>query len=275
LTYQWRKDGTNLVNQTSETLVLNNVGPDDGGIYTVEITDQIGAAVSEPALLRILIQPLIMQAPVSQAIIPGSTVTFSVSVTNTATLPVGYRWRTNKVFMTNAYFTLNSRTAFITFTNLRPPLTNISVVTTNFANTGGRLSTDAIITYVTDFDEDGTPDWWEHAYGFATNNLGDADLDFDNDKMSNRAEYIAGTNPTNSLSYLKVEPLAGSPTGATIQFFAVSNRTYTVEYADVVEAVPWHQLAHLPARTTNHLATIQDQQATPERFYRLVTPRQE
>jgi hypothetical protein len=221
-----------------------------------------------------MVLPLIVASPVSQLVVPGSTVTFSVTVTNGATLPIGYRWRTNRIFMPNGFFVLNSRTAFMTFTNVRPNLTNISVVATNVAQIGGRLSSEAIITYVTDTDGDGIPDWWEAAYGFDTNTTNEADLDLDNDKMSNRAEYIAGTDPADPQSCLKVEPLTGAPSATVISFLAVSNRTYTLERSEDVGGTSWTRFADVPAHTTNRVATLTDTNAAAGTFYRLATPRQ-
>lgn len=46
-----------------------------------------------------------------------------------------------------------------------------------------------------DTDADGLPGWWEAKYGLQNDNASDADLDPDSDGLSNRLEFIAGTNP--------------------------------------------------------------------------------
>lgn len=46
-----------------------------------------------------------------------------------------------------------------------------------------------------DADGDGLPDGWELTYGLDPYNRGDADLDADDDGLSNLAEYLNGTNP--------------------------------------------------------------------------------
>jgi hypothetical protein len=51
-----------------------------------------------------------------------------------------------------------------------------------------------------DTDEDGMPDAWEAANGFNRNNPDDADLDADEDGMSNEEEYIALTDPNDATS---------------------------------------------------------------------------
>ena len=70
---------------------------------------------------------------------------------------------------------------------------------------------------------------WEAAYGLATNNLADAALDSDGDGMSNGQEYAAGTDPTNSLSYLKIDSLTAAG-GATIAFGVISNSSSSCSY---------------------------------------------
>ena len=90
--------------------------------------------------------------------------------------------------------------------------------------------------------------------------------------MSNLAEYQAGTNPNDTNSYLRVA-LATSNNLANITVAAVSNRTYTVQYSDVLPA-SWNKLADLVARTNNRVELLVDPAWTSNRFYRVVTPRQ-
>jgi hypothetical protein len=89
--------------------------------------------------------------------------------------------------------------------------------------------------------------------------------------MTNRDEYIAGTDPQNAASYLKVERLETS-SSATIYFSAVSNRTYSVQYTDALNPPAWQKLQDVFARSTNYSATVTDPASVPQRFYRLVTP---
>ena len=59
------------------------------------------------------------------------------------------------------------------------------------------------------------------------------------------------------------------------EFQAVSNKTYTVQYANEISTGPWSKLDDLVARATNRVEMIHDYASTPQRYYRLVTPRQE
>jgi len=48
-----------------------------------------------------------------------------------------------------------------------------------------------------DSDGDGIPDWWENEYGLNPLDPADAEEDWDDDGLSNLAEYLAGTDPLN------------------------------------------------------------------------------
>lgn len=241
-------------------------------IYTVILTGNLDFILSGsyPATLTLLIDPVIVQQPLTQPALTGVSVTLSVSVPNTATLPINYRWRRGGFTFTNFY--LNSRVSFLTLTNIQVPNTNWSVFVTNVAKPTGIASSNAYLGILTDTNANGLPDAWEAAYGFGPGNSALRDGDPDEDGMINWQEYIAGTNPTNGLSYLKIDSLA-TGAGATITFSAISNRTYTVYFTDAL-TTPWSKLADFPARPNNHVEVAVDPLSTTNRFYRLATPQQ-
>ena len=148
------------------------------------------------------------------------------------------------------------------------------------APTAGAPSSSALA----DSDGDGIPDAWETQYGFNPNNSADAGLDPDNDTTSNLAEYVAGTNPTNALSVLRILGATPSPDNvqpALVHFFAYSNATYTVEYRKKVDS-NWKKVGDVPALPSNRLVSVHDQGATnsassltntvSDRYYRVVAP---
>src|ERR1051326_4497886 len=113
---------------------------------------------------------------------------------------------------------------------------NYAVVTTNIAGfaIGGQqpgLSSNAVLTVLADSDGDGLPDIFETGLpGFDPNNPADGARDDDGDGMKNADEYFAGTDPLDPTSNLK--GLLTGPASGTVQFMAVSNRTYTVQFTD-------------------------------------------
>ena len=274
--YQWRKDGLPIPGATGPTLGIPGAQLTNAGVYTCLMADAVSTVSTAPAQLIILIEPVITLHPVSQTVVTGATVVLSVSVTNTATLPVGYRLRRNGATLPTtfpgAFLVLTQRTAYFTLTgtNVAPPWTSYAIIATNQARTGGFLSATATLSYATDADGDGLSDAWETNYFGPAGT--DPNADFDLDGMTNGEEYLAGTDPTSDLSYLKIDALAATP-AALIQFAAISNRTYTVQFTDTLkETSLWQTLASVPARATNRIESIPDVAYTTNRFYRLVTP---
>jgi hypothetical protein len=111
----------------------------------------------------------------------------------------------------------------------------------------------------------------ETGLGLSPTNPLDGAQDADGDGQSNKAEYVAGTDPTNALSYLKIEQ---GPGAATVSVAAVSNRTYTVQYTDDLNLGLWNRLTDIVAKTTNRVVTFTESGGNTNRFYRVVTPRQ-
>jgi len=120
-----------------------------------------------------------------------------------------------------------------------------------------------------DSDGDRMPDWWEMFY-FGTL-ARDGTGDFDGDGMTDLQEYIAGTDPTDPTSYLKVDKI--SVTGsATLQFVAVSNRTYSIQFKDDLANPAWQKLADVLGQPTNRAYVVIDPHTTTNRYYRLAIP---
>jgi hypothetical protein len=123
-----------------------------------------------------------------------------------------------------------------------------------------------------DSDGDGLPDWWELAHGTSWK-VPDADADPDHDGMSNRQEFLAGTDPQDPQSALRLNASIMAPGSVMLQFLAISNVSYTVLYQDSLNAPAWLKLSDVPARNTNWSYNVPDViGARTNRFYRLVTP---
>lgn len=82
--------------------------------------------------------------------------------------------------------------------------------------------------YSADFDLDGVPDYWELRYSLDPTTSGDAEADADQDGMSNRAEFLAGTNPRDFGSALRVRALRGS--NDVVRWDGIGGKRYRVQY---------------------------------------------
>ena len=89
--------------------------------------------------------------------------------------------------------------------------------------------------------------------------------------MKNRDEYIAGTDPINPASYLKVDQFSVS-SPAQVTFQAISNKTYTVQYIDDLNTGAWLKLTNVVARPTTRMETVSDPGPVTNRLYRIATP---
>jgi hypothetical protein len=268
LTYQWRKNGINIAGATSPTLVIQNATLANVGSYDCIITDAVGPITTLAADLVVNIPVLITQHPQSQVALVGDTVSFRVF--SSGTEPFFYRWRRNGVAVNP-----QPNSGVYTLVNLQTNQSGqYSVVITNAGFfQPGALSAIAFLTVLADRDGDRAPDVWETENGFNPDDPSDGAGDTDGDDMLNKDEFFAGTDPRDPQSYLSVEfdPAGGN----TLQFMAISNRSYSVQFIDHLSTGTWSNLAHAFSRTTNRLEQIADPSGGTKRFYRLVTPLQD
>lgn len=90
--YQWRWNGTNLVDGTNAMLVLPGVVADQSGNYAVLVTNIYGAVESSNAVLTILDSaPFFVKPPASIITWPGATTGFQPVVDGTK--PLYFQWR--------------------------------------------------------------------------------------------------------------------------------------------------------------------------------------
>jgi hypothetical protein len=171
-------------------------------------------------------------------------------------------------------FATNNTGVFV-YSNVQGSYT-IRVTATNAATTasGLNMNTGVALTMLPDADSDGMADGWEVQYGFSPSNAADALLDFDGDQMINRDEYIAGTNPTNEFSLLKLMFTTTNSPLPALEFVAQSNIAYTIQYRTNLLFPGWSNLMNISAQS--QVRTVQVDTITPpptnDLFYRVVTP---
>lgn len=101
MTYQWQKDGVNIVGATSDTYTIPVIGVGDlSHNYRVIVTNDIGGAISAQARLRTGSGPFIYTNPASATKFTGDTYTFSVVATGSGNL--SYQWYKDGTEITGA-----------------------------------------------------------------------------------------------------------------------------------------------------------------------------
>lgn len=129
-----------------------------------------------------------------------------------------------------------------------------------------------------DTDSDGLPDDWEQVHGL-NRQVSDGDDgasgDPDQDGLTNREEFLAGTHPRDAASRLHIESAGLTSQGIELRFPAAANRTYTVQYCDDLSTGAWLKLANIAARPEASEIVVLDPTGVVPRYYRLVTPAQD
>jgi hypothetical protein len=137
LSYQWRKEGVPLAGATQATLTLTNVRATDAALYSVEITNAFGAAVSASARLTVNpapAPPQIDAPPTARTVTEGVTV--SLSVTASGVGPLTYRWLKGGIPIAGA------TSATLTFSPVR--LTDAGSYSVAVTNTVGTVTTSPV-----------------------------------------------------------------------------------------------------------------------------------
>ena len=111
---------------------------------------------------------------------------------------------------------------------------------------------------------------WLQQSGLPTDGSAD-DADTDHDGHNNWQEWMAGTNPTNALSVLRLASPVITPTHVTLTWTSVTNRTYTLEQTTNLGGAPAFSvlrsnLAGLPGTTS---WTDTNAPVSSPRFYQL------
>lgn len=100
LTFQWRRNSTNINNATNSSFVIPVVAVSDDADYTAVVSNPHGAVTSVVARLTVVTSVGITQQPQNVIVVPGSNGTFTVAATGQGT--VRYQWQSNGVDIADA-----------------------------------------------------------------------------------------------------------------------------------------------------------------------------
>ena len=266
ITYQWRLNGVPLQGINSSSFTIPSAELADSGEYSVLVSNPLGSLISA-GYVSVLVPATFTLQPVSQTVVEGDEATFRVAATGLP--PFTYRWRRQSVNVSNA---IGINTPVLTFTNVPLSYNNSQVECILSNNVPPALRSTVVRLFVlADTDKDLLPDTWENTYGLNFNDNSDALLDPDGDGLNNRQEYLAGTNPNDPLSYLRIS-FSGAPPSVLLSFSAASNKTYSVQYRDELSASPL-KLLDVESAPSNRIMQITDPgPGAAARFYQLVTP---
>ena len=92
--YQWKFNSANILNATNAICTIASVGTNQGGNYSVVVTNAAGSAVSSNATLTVVLLPK------SQTNYAGSTATFTVTAFGPESL--NYQWQKNGTNLVDA-----------------------------------------------------------------------------------------------------------------------------------------------------------------------------
>jgi len=150
LSYQWRKDGVDIVGATFDTLVIDATQAGDSGEYDVVVTNVCAMVASFPATLTVNVAPSIQDQPIDRVVCQGDPAVFSVTVAGST--PLTYQWRKDDVDIPGA------TTPILTIGSAAEG--DAGAYTCWIANACGDVTTESAMLTVTnpDFDDDGDVD---------------------------------------------------------------------------------------------------------------------
>lgn len=100
LTYQWFRNGVEVVGVNAPILTLNNVSLTDEGSYTVKISNTCGSVTAKPAMIDVGKAPTLAADLVAQSLCPEDVIELRVNASGDA--PLRYEWKLDGVVVSGA-----------------------------------------------------------------------------------------------------------------------------------------------------------------------------
>ncbi|MFM8364009.1 MAG: hypothetical protein ACKOAS_02530, partial [Verrucomicrobiota bacterium] len=123
-----------------------------------------------------------------------------------------------------------------------------------------------------DTDGDGMTDGYEALYHLTVDS-NDAAVDSDSDGHSNLVEFVAGTDPKDAASHLKVSSSAFNPATReiTLNWPSVPGRVYRIEHKSGLGDSTWTEVATYSATAASSSKSISAPANSARGFYRITT----
>jgi PKD repeat protein len=215
--YQWLKNGATITGQTSPTLIVSSAACGDAGTYSVIVSNIAGSVTSSNATLTV-----IGTAPVTSftaAPIVGTEplgVTFQDTSTSSSS-PLSILWNFGDLTST-----ITTGGATVVHTYAAGTYT-VTLAASNACSTSTIVSNNLITVY-TAFQA-----WQIQYFGSTTNPAAAANADPDGDGLSNLAEFLSGTDPTNSASGLHITYVTPSGSDVVVTWATAGGTTNVVQ----------------------------------------------
>jgi len=217
--YQWLLNGTNYVNatSTSATLVISNALASDAGVYSVIVSNIAGTVTSSNATLTV--------------VGTGPTASFTATPTSgTEPLPVTFTDTSTGSPNITLFWNFGDATATNTAGGASFAHTYAAgtyTVTLTASNAFGPVSTlvsNNLINVITAFQA-----WQIQYFGSTTNAQAAAGADPFGKGMSNFDQFLAGLNPTNPASALRITSVAPSGNNVVVTWTTAGGHTNIVQ----------------------------------------------
>ena len=215
--YQWLKDGTNLVGATGASLTISNALAGDAGLYSVIVSNSAGQVTSSNATLTVV--GTAPTASFTASPISGTeplAVTFTDTSSGSPNITLFWDFGDNTT-ATNA--------GGASFVHTYPAGTyTVALTASNAFGANSTIVSNGLITVITAFQA------WQLQYFGCTNcPQADAAADPDGDGQNNLAEFLAGTDPSDSASVFSIVSVAQQGNDVVVTWTTAGGHTNVVQ----------------------------------------------